>query len=99
MKQEAVELELYIENTREIWEGYAEPVVSNLSKRVKNGTFDRDKSEKAWLNVVNRAAQQYRREHCSIAEKWYEVFPIESRREVAASLADWFMTESRLGNV
>jgi len=99
MTHEATELELYIRNTREIWEGYAEPVIANLKRKLDKGDFDRDKSEKAWLNVVNRAAQQYRLEHCGMTEKWYEVFPMGDRRRVASNLADYFMTEYNLGNL
>lgn len=91
----ARELELYATNT-EIW--YA-PVIKNLSKHYKRGSFSLDLA----IHSIERycltpAAKQYHREHGSMASKWNDTFPKFVRLHVAEQIALQWVEEFKLGN-
>ena len=44
----ARELELYAENTREIYDRCTMPTVDNLTRKYKRGQYDKAKAVKAW---------------------------------------------------
>ena len=58
----AEDLELYAENTAEVYHRFITPTRNNLRKKVQNGTYDENKALKAWENVIDEAAKMYDKE-------------------------------------
>lgn len=88
----ARELELYTENTREIYEQNTMPTIENLKKKYKRGTYDREKAVVAWGYVADSAAKMYSREFSS-GRDWYNIFNASTRRAVAETLESVYFEE------
>ena len=91
----ARELQLYAQNV-ESW--YA-PIIRTLSKKHRAGVFDYGRA----VDYVDRycltpAAKQYRREFCSMADHWADVFPKHVRQAAAAAIVAESLAEFKLGN-
>lgn len=56
------ELELYAENTREVYDRILKPTLDNLIKKANKGTFDPLKAIKAFYNVATFASECYKKE-------------------------------------
>ena len=85
----ARELQLFGMNNYKIYKNCLIPVCVNLEKKVKKGIFDSIKAKKAFLNVASYAAREYCIEFGGI---WYQVFNMETRKEFAAYLLEYFIT-------
>lgn len=94
----ARELELYIENDRDIYKSMTEPTQKLLIKKMKKGIFDLDRSIKAWQHVVDKAAHKYMFDFGSPGAKVKDTFNTATRLQVAKALAEQFKTEADLGN-
>lgn len=88
----AQELELYTENTREIYDRYTMPTVRNLTRKYKAGKYDAEKAVTAWGYVVEAAAKMYAKEFAS-PSAWHVIFNAATRREVAKSLERVYFEE------
>lgn len=88
----AQELELYTENTREIYDRYTLPTIRNLTRKYKAGKYDREKAITAWGYVVEAAAKMYAQEFASAAA-WHVIFNVATRREVAKTLEKVYFDE------
>lgn len=88
----ARELELYAENTREIYDRWTMPTVDNLTRKYKRGQYDKEKAVKAWEYVAEYAAKMYAREFAS-PSAWYVIFNAATRRAVAEYLEDVYFCE------
>lgn len=91
-QEAARELELYADNTREIYERYAMPTIENLRKKYNRGHYDHDKAVKAWKYVAEAAAKMYHKEFCSPGF-WYDTFNKATRRAVAESMESYYYDE------
>ena len=63
-------------------------IEKNLVRRMKKGTYDRDKSPKLWGYLVDSCAKNYAKS--SFQGKWHRVFNVPTRKAVAAEYADEF---------
>ena len=81
------ELVLYTDNTRIIYERHTLPVIENLRKKAKRGTYDPEKAAKAWGYVAEAAAKAYAREY-DRPENWCRLFNASTRRAAAAELEE-----------
>jgi len=88
MSHEATELYLYVSNTQDAYRAYFLPCVANLAKHKAKGVFSKDLALKSLLRVATMAAKDYRREHCSMFDKWSDVFPMAARKQCAEALFD-----------
>ena len=84
-KEAVRELELYIENTRYIYDAYTVPTIRNLTRKEKAGKYDKEKACKAWEHVAEAAAKLYCKEFAE-PTAWHVVFNAATRQAVAASL-------------
>ena len=91
-QEAARELELYTENTRQIYDAYTVPTIRNLARKAKAGTYDKAKACKAWEHVAEAAAKLYCKEFAEPAA-WHMVFNAATRRAVAASLEASYKAE------
>lgn len=93
----ADELVLYAENTGELYPLFQATQKSLMSKRAR-GDFDILKAGKAWMNVVNRAAQMYTREYGSPRTHGsYGPFSVGTRSAAAGTLMSHFSTGAAMG--
>jgi len=80
----ATELQLFIENDNHIYMSRFIPVMKNLQRKVKKGTYDHSKAPELWRYLVDAAAKSYDEKDTS----WYNTFNTTTRQHVAQSLAD-----------
>lgn len=85
---EAVELQLYITNDRDLYFTHVTPVLNNLAKHLKRGAFNRDLAERSFLRIATAGAKYYAREHGSMTDRFDRLFPMLARRECASILFD-----------
>ena len=76
----ATELELYADNTSELYNEKV-AIIANLKKKMAKGTYNPEMAQTLWMYWVVAAAKRYVKEFGG--GSWSEVFPIEVRREVA----------------
>ena len=55
------ELDLYAENTSELY-NQKKSILANITRRLKNGTYDPAKAPKLWMYWVDAAAKRYTKE-------------------------------------
>lgn len=89
----ACELAMYANNDSAIYFQNIVPVIENLSKKVKRGTYDSAKALKAWEHVATAAAVKYNKEFGTPGAKYYSMFNAATRRAAAAELAENFSDE------
>lgn len=97
VSDEAAELKLYIDNDGDLYRQRTVPIMKNLMKKMKNGTFDPSLAVQGFMYLVDAGAQAYNREFGSDT-KWHQMFPKETRQQVAQWLVDDFVAEAELGN-
>lgn len=98
MSHEAVELALYAQNDYGVYRAYILPMWLACQKKYDRGQGDYERVVKGFQRVLAPVARQYILEHGSMVDKWSSVFPVSVRREVAEHLAEYFVSEYRLGN-
>lgn len=86
------ELELYAENTREIYDRYTMPVVENLKKKYQKGCYEKEKAIVAWEHVATAAAKMYHKEFCC-SGRYFDIFTAADRRETAKILESVYFEE------
>lgn len=86
----AHELAMYACNDSDIYFQNISPVIANLSKKVKRGTYDSTKAIKAWEHVATAAAMKYNKEFGTPGAPYYTMFNAATRRAAAAELAENF---------
>lgn len=86
------ELELYAENTSEIYHRWTMPTVENLKKKYSKGIYDHEKAVKAFEYVAEAAAKMYHKEFCSPGN-WYDDFSKSTRKAVAEILEEYYYDE------
>jgi len=75
----ATELELYADNTAELYNQKV-AILENLKKRLAKGTYDKEKAIKLWMYWVDAAAKRYAKE---FGGTWSTLFSPTTRLEVA----------------
>lgn len=100
----ARELELYIDNDRDLYRQQFVPIVKNLMLKRRKGVYDREKAVKLFMYLMESGAKKYVREFVqsstpgSIAPKIDTVFNKNTRLLAARRFRDSFETEAELGN-
>jgi hypothetical protein len=93
----AKELLLWIENSGELYRRQFVPIVKNLIRKIKKGTFDYDKSVKLWGYLADNGAKEYNKE---AGEGKYTIpsyFNKATRMLVAEKLAKKFVKDYEAG--
>ncbi len=91
----ARELSLYIENEYDLVgapNSQGKAIEKNLLKKIKNGTFNLELSEKAWMYLMETGAKKYCKEYAD-AREWSKVFNKPTRELVAHEFATTFAEE------
>lgn len=95
---ESRELTLYAVNTGRLYDCMIVPVVRNLSKKFRKGTFNADKAIDAFYPVATEAARMYCREFARL-EDAPQVFNVTARFTCAADMVDEYMENIEKGNL
>jgi hypothetical protein len=95
----ATELELFIRNDSELYHRQEQPIILNLMRRMRAGSYDHEKSVTLWLYLVDAGAKKYVKEVGGDSSARIDsMFNKATRRAVAESMRDYFETEAKLGN-
>lgn len=92
MKNKNIDLEavremvLVIENDGSLFEKYLNPIMNTLAKKVKKGTFEKEKAFKILDNCVKVACIDYTKNYGT--SKYYETFNKATREQIAKDLID-----------
>jgi hypothetical protein len=82
----AHELVMYADNDSQLYKSSHQPIIANLKKKVKKGTYDHDKATKLWGYHADRAAQKYAKEHGD-GTPWHKMFTPSDRKNAAKFFA------------
>lgn len=88
------ELELFTVNDADLYRQQHIPIIKNQLRRMKKGTFDKDKSTIAFMNLADNSARKYTKDFGSGTN----IFTKADRLAVAKRLRDDFIEEEKLGN-
>lgn len=83
----ARELELYAMNDYLLYTNRRIPIIKNLEKKYKKGTFDVQKASKLWRYFVDASLQKYHKEFGSRGTKWNKLMSVPDRNLLAMNLA------------
>lgn len=97
MSDAARELELFAENDGDLYQRSGVPIMKNLSKKFKRGTYDPELAVKLWKYHADRAAKAYSEQH-STGDDWKTMFTPRDRMEMAKSMEDSWRSEMEAGN-
>lgn len=92
------ELTMHADNDSHLYHSSHIPIVHNLEKKYKKGTYDRDKAKKLWKYHADRAAQSYHKEHGDPSQKWHHMFSTATRKKAAEHFEHHHHTEMEAGN-
>ena len=82
------ELDSFIMNDEDLYRRRFMPIISNIKRKMKRGVYDHDKVIKLWMYLVDDAAKKYVQEYGSTDQDVKDVFPKETRLQVAQIIAD-----------
>jgi len=97
MSDAARELELFAENDGQLYQQSGVPIMKNLSKKFKKGTYDPELGVKLWKYHADSAAKAYSQEH-STGDDWKTMFTPAVRMEMARSMEASWRSEMEAGN-
>ena len=87
MSHAAKELVLHADNHPHLHYSSHTPIMNNLKKKMKNGTYDSGKAKKLWAYHADRAAQSYAKEHGD-GRPWHKMFSTSDRKQAASHWED-----------
>lgn len=98
-KQQLInDVTLYIENNSIIYDNVIMPVCNNLARKKFKGSYDDEKSKKAWHNVVNHGLQRYFKDvyqkyyadEYGHVSAWYYLLTTSERKQIADELQAFY---------
>jgi len=94
----AREIELFADNDSQLYFQMRKPILINLGKKYKKGTFDIDKAAKLWRYYVEAAMKKYNKEFGGRSDKWFDLLDTHDRNLLAREYAIRAKNEFELGN-
>ena len=82
------ELDLFIMNDEDLYRRRFMPIITNIKRKMERGVYDHEKVIKLWMYLVDDAARQYVQEFGSPDQDVKDMFPKETRLQVAQVIAD-----------
>ena len=82
------ELDSFIMNNEELYRRRFMPIITNLKRKIAKKEYDHDKAQKLWMYLVDDAAREYVKEFGSQGQDVSDMFPKETRLQVAKVIAD-----------
>ena len=82
------ELDTFIMNNEDLYRRRFMPKISNIKRKLAKGIYDHDKAQKLWMYLVDDAAKEYVKEFGSTQDDVVNMFPKETRQQVARVISD-----------
>mgnify|MGYP001476604613 FL=1 len=82
------ELDSYIMNNEDLYRRRFMPIISNIKRKMKKNVYDHEKAQKLWMYLVDDAAKEYVKEYGSTQDDVANMFPKETRQQVARVISD-----------
>src|SRR6056300_626664 len=82
------EFDTYIMNNEELYRRRFMPIISNIKRKLKKNVYDHDKAQTLWMYLVDDAAKEYVKEFGSQQDDVKDMFPKETRQQVAQVISD-----------
>tara|TARA_Y100001937_G_scaffold15224_1_gene20787 strand:+ start:6419 stop:6775 length:357 start_codon:yes stop_codon:yes gene_type:complete len=82
------ELDTYIMNSEELYRRRFMPIISNIKRKLAKNVYDHEKAQKLWMYLVDDAAKEYVKEFGSQQDDVSNMFPKETRMQVARNISD-----------
>ena len=82
------ELDTYIMNNEDLYRRRFMPIISNIKRKLAKNVYDHEKAQKLWMYLVDDAAKQYVKEFGSTQDDVGNMFPKETRMQVARVISD-----------
>ena len=82
------ELDLFIMNDEDLYRRRFMPIITNIKRKIKRGIYDHEKVIKLWMYLVDDAARKYVQEFGTPDQDVKDMFPKETRLQVAQVIAD-----------
>jgi hypothetical protein len=92
------EIKIYIENDGNLYRQQTLPILKNLTKKYKKGTFDVVKAAKLFRYLIDNGLQKYNKEFGSKSDKWYDLLNTTDRQYLAEWFAEDTLIELQAGN-
>ena len=82
------ELDSFIMNDEDLYRRRFMPIISNIRRKMNRNVYDHEKVIKLWMYLVDDAAKEYVKQHGSVDQDVKDMFPKETRLQVAQIIAD-----------
>ena len=82
------ELDSFIMNDEDLYRRRFMPIIANIKRKLKRNIYDHEKSQKLWMYLVDDAARKYVQEFGSTGQDVADMFPKETRLQVAKIISD-----------
>jgi len=92
LSAEMRELQVYIDNDKDLYRQRYIPILKNLSKKMKKGNYDSKLAAKGFMHLINDGVKKYNKEYGSTDDKVNKIFPKKDREKLAADYARQFET-------
>jgi len=96
-KDAARDVQLFADNDYMLYQQRKRPILINLGKKYKKGTYDVNKAAKLWRYYVDAALQKYHKEY-GHRGKWYDMLSVPDRNLLSLDYAIETKNEFDLGN-
>ena len=77
------ELDTFIMNNEDLYRRRFMPIISNIERKIAKGVYNHEKAQKLWMYLVDDAAKAYVEEHGAPDQDVKDMFPKETRLQVA----------------
>jgi hypothetical protein len=82
------ELDSFIMNDEDLYRRRFMPIISNIKRKIKRNVYDHEKAQKLWMYLIDDAARKYVQEFGSAGTDVKDMFPKETRQQVAKIISD-----------
>lgn len=91
------EIELFIENDYQLYRSQTNPILINLTKKFKKGTFDLNKASKLFRYLIDSGMKKYHKEY-GTGKDWHKLLSTHDRQYLAEQMAKHTLIELQAGN-
>ena len=82
------ELDTYIMINEELYRRRFMPIISNIKRKLAKNVYDHEKAQTLWMYLIDDAAKEYVNEFGSTQDDVGNMFPKETRQQVARVISD-----------
>ena len=82
------ELDTFIMNDEDLYRRRFMPIISNIKRKLAKNVYDHEKAQTLWMYLVDDAAKKYVEEFGADGEDVKDMFPKETRQQVARIISD-----------